>query len=71
MQTAIENTLIAFFEDTVDFEETVTEASYLGAIQNTQDLETGAFLISFSLSTPSVDITVSDGEIASLGTVTF
>lgn len=71
MRTAVQEQLQAFFEDTVDFEETVTEASYLGSIQATQDLQTGEFIISFSLSTPSGDIVVTDGEIASLGDVTF
>jgi uncharacterized phage protein gp47/JayE len=71
MRTAVGNNLTAFFKDTVDFEETVTEASYLGAIQNTQDLETGAFITSFALSTPTGDIVITDGEIASLGAVTF
>jgi uncharacterized phage protein gp47/JayE len=71
MRTAVSSQLEAFFEDTVDFEETVTEASYLGAIQGTQDLQTGEFIISFALSTPSGNIAVTDGEIASLGDVTF
>ena len=71
MRTAVEDQLKAFFEDTVDFEETVTEASYLGTIQNTQDLQTGAFMTSFTLSTPTGDIVVSAGEIASIGNVTF
>lgn len=71
MRSAVAAQLAAFFEDTVDFEQTVTEASYLGAIQATQDLETGAFIVSFTLSTPSGDISVSDGEIATLGTVSF
>lgn len=71
MRSAVLAQLQAFFDDTVDFEQDVTEASYLGAIQATQDLETGAFIVSFTLSTPSGDISVSDGEIATLGTVSF
>jgi len=71
MRIAVEDNLKAFFEDTVDFEQDVTEASYLGAIQSTQDLQTGAFIVSFTLSTPTGDITVSNGEIATLGEVTF
>lgn len=71
MRAAVADQLQAFFEDTVDFEGAVTEASYLGAIQSTQDLQTGDFLVSFTLSTPTGDITVSDGEIAALGGVTF
>lgn len=71
MRTAVTDQLTAFFEDSVDFEEDVQEASYLGAIQNTQDLQTGDFLVSFALSTPTGNIVVSDGEIAILGNVTF
>ena len=71
MRTAIRDVLSAFFQDVVDFEEDVTEGAYLGAIQNTQDQITGDFLQSFTLSSPSGDISVSDGEIAVLGTVTF
>lgn len=71
MRSAVTAQLQAFFEDTVDFEDDVTEASYLGAIQATQDLQTGDFIVSFTLSTPSGTISVSSGEIAVLGTVTF
>ncbi len=71
MRTAVQQQLEAFFEDTIDFEQTITEASYLGAIQNTQDLETGDLMEVFDLTTPSEDITVDSGEIAVLGTVTF
>ena len=71
MRTAIADSLTAFFKDVVDFEEDVTEGAYLGAIQNTQDQVTGDFLQSFTLSAPSGSVTVGDGEIAVLGTVTF
>lgn len=71
MRSAVQLQLQAFFEDTVDFEQTVTEAAYLGAIQNTQDLQTGDVLRSFSLNSPTGDIVVGAGEIAVLGEVTF
>lgn len=71
MRTAVAQQLQAFFDDVVDFEQDVTEASYLGAIQQTQDLQTGQFITSFTLTTPSGDISVTDGEIAVLGNVTF
>lgn len=71
MRSAVAAQLQAFFEDIVDFETSITEASYLGAIQATQDLQTGDFIVSFTLSTPSGDISVSDGEIATLGSVSF
>lgn len=71
MRTAVENSLAAFFEDSVDFEENVLENSWLGAIQNTQDPETGDVLELFTLTSPSADIPISDGEIGVLGTVAF
>jgi len=71
MRSAVEDQLEAFFKDSVEIETDVTEASYLGTIQNTQDLETGAFLVSFALSAPSGDIEPTDGEIASLGIITW
>lgn len=71
MRSAVTAQLQAFFEDTIDFEEDVLEAAYLGSIQNTQDLETGDFLQSFSLSSPSGNVSVESGEIAVLGDVSF
>lgn len=71
MKSSIRNQLTAFFQDQVTFEEDITEASYLGAIQNTRDTVTGDRLLSFSLSSPSGDIVVSDGNIPILGTVVF
>ncbi|QDP66033.1 MAG: putative baseplate protein J [Prokaryotic dsDNA virus sp.] len=71
MRTAIENQLQAFFDDSVDFEDDVTEADYLGAINNTVDTTTGTEIDSFSLSAPSGTISISSGEIAVLGTVSF
>lgn len=71
MRTALADQIRAFFEDVVDFETDITEAAYLGAIQATQDLQTGDFIINFTLSTPTGNVTITDGEIASLGNVTF
>lgn len=71
MRTAIENQLAAFFNDTVEFEDTVTQTEYLCAIQSSQSTETGEYIQSFTLSSPVGDITVTDGEIATLGEVTY
>lgn len=71
MRLAVEATLQAFFEDSVEFGVDVQSDSYRGAIQNTQDLVTGEFLISFELSAPTGDIIVDPDEIAALGDVTF
>ncbi len=71
MRSAVESQLNAFFEDSVTFEQTVTEASYLGAIYQTQDLSTGSFISSFSLSSPQGDIVMTDGNLAALGGVSY
>ena len=71
MRTAIRNQLIAFFEDTVTFEEDIPAPSYQGAIQNTRDPISGDRLATFTLTTPAVDIVVADGNIPVLGTVSF
>lgn len=71
MRDAVEAQIEAFFEDSAEFETDITEASYLGSIQSTQDLITGEFIVSFTLSTPSGDITISSGEIATSGDITF
>jgi len=71
MKTSIRNQLIAFFQDTVTFEEDIPSASYNGAIQNTRDTVTGDRLVSFTLSAPPGSIVVADGNIPVLGTVTF
>lgn len=71
MRSAIEANLQAFYEDEVDFETDITEDKYRGAIINTIDPDTGDTLDSFTLSTPSGDITVTTDEIGVLGTITF
>lgn len=71
MKTAIRNQLIAFFQDSVTFEEDIPAPSYQGAIQNTRDTVTGERLQSFTLSSPTAAIVVADGNIPILGTVTF
>jgi len=71
MRTAVEDQIKAFYQDSVQFEQDIKEASYLGAIQNTQDIQTGDILTSFSLSAPSGDITIGIGEIGFAGNVSF
>lgn len=71
MKTSIRNQLIAFFQDSVTFEEDIPAPSYQGAIQNTRDTVTGERLQSFTLSSPTAAVVVADGNIPILGTVTF
>jgi len=70
MRNAIEASLDAFFAEDVKFETLVTEDAYRAAIQGSID-DTGEVLESFTLSSPTGNISVSTAEIAALGTVTF
>ena len=71
MKDAIKQSLIALYEDNATFETDLDEDKYRSAIINTIDSKTGERLNSFSLSTPSGDITISTDEIPILGTVSF
>jgi len=71
MRAAIIANLEAFYQDTIKFETTITTDKYRAAIIETQDTETGEFLDSFTLTTPSANITIGSGEIGRLGTVSF
>lgn len=71
MRTAIQNSLIAFYEDEVTFETNITEDKYRAAIINTIDPDTGDTLTAFVLSVPSGDITVGTDKIGVLGDVIF
>ncbi|MCK5602309.1 baseplate J/gp47 family protein [Candidatus Pacearchaeota archaeon] len=70
MQTAINNSLTVFFQDSVDLGQDITELEYNAAIINTVD-ETGTKLTAFTLSNPVGDITIADGELGILGSVSF
>jgi uncharacterized phage protein gp47/JayE len=71
MKAAITASLQALFADEVDLEETLLTDKYRSAIINTIDPNTGEALLNYSLSAPTSDITVTSGEIATLGTITF
>ncbi len=71
MRTAIEENIKAFYEDEVTFETDITEDKYRSAIIDTIDPETGNTLISFTLTTPSGNITVTTNEIGVPGDITF
>ena len=70
MRDAINANLDAFFAEDVEFETAVTEDAYRAAIQTSID-SSGNALETFTLTTPTTDISVSVGEIAALGVVTF
>jgi len=71
MRTAITASLNQFFDEETKVGVDVIEIAYQTAIQNTVDTTNGNPLISFTLSAPSGDITITTGEIGTLGTVTY
>lgn len=71
MREAIENSLDTFFRSSTEEGEDVTSEQYLSVIFNTFDPESGEKLRSYNLTSPTTDIEIDDGEIATLGTVTF
>lgn len=71
MKDAIAENLKAFYQDKVTFEEDIIEDKYRSAITDTIDPETGDSLLSFALTAPTGDITVTTNEIGTLGEITF
>lgn len=71
MRDNIESVLKEFFSFQVDFEQDVLIDRIKSALFNAQDVETGQFLQTFSLDAPAVDVTISAGEIGTLGAVTI
>lgn len=71
MRTAITASLGQFFDEETTVGVNVTEIAYNVAIQNTVDTTNGNPLISFTLTVPTTDITITTGEIGTLGVVTY
>lgn len=71
MRKAVGDQLLAFFEDSVGFGTTIQSDAYRGAIQNTYDLTGDVALTTFDLISPTTDIEIEAGELATLGVVTF
>ena len=71
MREAVENNIQQFHDEQTTVGVNVDEDAYRSAIKNTVDTITGDIVISFELSSPSGDITINSGEIATKGAVTF
>ena len=71
MQSAVNASLDAYFEDRTEVGKDLTENEYKSAIQNTIDQETNTFLSSFTLTSPIGDVSVASGELPVKGTVSF
>lgn len=71
MRTAIKNSIQQLFTDNVELETSLSLDKIKSAIQYSYDLESGKQLDTYTLVSPSADVTVSTGELAIMGTVTF
>ena len=71
MQAAITANLTAFFEDDTTVGEDLLRVSYESTIFQTTDPDTGDSVTSFTLSTPTTDITIATGELPVLGNITY
>lgn len=71
MKTAIQNSLKQLFEDEINLSTNITELTYNNAIGNSYDSETGSKLSTYTLSNPTSDIEVKEGEYPVLGNITF
>ena len=71
MQDAIEESLNQFFRSQTSVGADVKEFSYLSAIANTVDVQTGDLVQDFTVNSPVGDIVIGAGELAILGTVAF
>lgn len=71
MQNAINDQLIAFFEDNAEIEGTITLEQVNVFLRQVQDPSTGALLTAFTYTNPSGNIIAGSGEIYTVGDVTF
>lgn len=71
MRTAVDANIAQFHDEETLVGVDVDEDAYRAAIKNTVDPDTGDIVLSFELSTPSGDITVNSGQIATKGVITF
>lgn len=71
MRAAVDANIAQFHDEGTVVGIDVDEDSYRAAIKNTVDPDTGDTVLSFTLSTPSGDITIDSGQIATKGVVTF
>lgn len=71
MRDAVRSSLQDFFRTGTAVGRDLTVEDYNAAIKNTYDVVSGTRVLSFNVQLPSGDITITDGQIATLGTVDF
>jgi len=71
LRTAVTANLQQFFRENTTVGQDIDQDAYRAAIFNSVDESTGAVVQTFSLSSPSADITIGSGEIGILGNITY
>lgn len=71
MQLAINANLQQFFDERTEIGVNIDEDAYRSAIFNTVDTVTGDVVETFTLSAPAGDVTITTGEIGTLGNVVY
>lgn len=71
MRDAVTESLQELFSEDTNVGEDLEEDAYRSAIFNSVDSETGQRLKSYSLTSPAGDIPIAEGELATLGSITF
>lgn len=71
MRDAVSSNLRQFFDERTEVGVNIDEDAYRSAIFNTVDTVTGDLISTFTLPSPSGDVTVLDGEIGVLGNVVY
>jgi len=71
MRAAVSASLEQFFKEKTDVGVDVVQEAYNAAIFNTLDTTNGDVVASFTVTVPAGDITVTSGEIAVLGSITY
>jgi len=71
LRTSVTANLQQFFRENTTVGQDIDQDAYRAAIFNSVDESTGAVVQTFSLSSPSADITIGSGEIGILGNITY
>jgi uncharacterized phage protein gp47/JayE len=71
LRETIEERLEQFFKEVPNVSEDLSEDAYRSTIWQSKNELTGEFVQSFTLTSPTGDITINDGELATFGSVTW
>jgi uncharacterized phage protein gp47/JayE len=71
MEVAVTASLVEFFANRTTVGVNVDADAYRSAIFNTVDTVTGEVVTTFTLTTPTTDLVIASGEIATLGNMTY